>query len=411
MYRNNCNETYYFDDYNRECTDTCECPCNCRVNCDCDRGDCSLDNCSLDDHCFDEGRNCECECDCECSIGPTGPAGPKGATGIQGPRGIQGIQGPEGETGPRGPQGVTGPQGVQGPQGVTGLQGPQGITGATGATGVTGSTGNTGVTGVTGATGGIGPTGSTGANGNTGPTGATGGIGPTGPTGSTGTTGNTGATGNTGSTGATGDIGPTGSTGATGGNGPTGPTGPTGNTGATGATGVANVIECGCVDQLRNVIQQLITLYPTDNVIVAMESGDNISGRLGSLFPGPNNNLNAGILQIVNPQGQPQEAISLCRIAAIRITSATYNDPITYLPDPEPFPEGCGANCQLAIRAYLPVGTTGVSVKAGGQTVGIGSVIRSEFGMVVLVGNNNNDPTFISTCKTEIMTKDFSDIV
>lgn len=384
MYRNNCNETYYFDDYNRECTDTCECPCNCRVNCDCDRGDCSLDNCSLDDHCFDEGRNCERECDCECSIGPTGPAGPKGVTGIQGPRGIQGIQGPEGETGPRGPQGVTGPQGVQGPQGVTGLQGPQGIAGASGITGPTGNTGSTGTTG------------------------ATGGIGPTGPTGAAGNTGATGGTGNTGATGATGGIGPTGPIGVTGN---TGPIGPTGNTGVTGATGVANAIECGCVDQLRNVIQQLITLYPTDNVIVAMESGDNVSGRFGSLFPGPNNNPNAGILQIVNPQGQLQEALSLCRIAAIRITSATYSDSLTYLPDPEPFPEGCGANCQLAIRAYLPIGTTGVSVKAGGQTVGIGSVIRSEFGMVVLVGNNNNDPTFISTCKTEIMTKDFPDIV
>lgn len=224
-------------------------------------------------------------------------------------------------------------------------------------------------------------------------------IGPTGPTGITGNTGPTGPTG------VTGNTGPTGPTGVTGNTGPTGPTGVTGNTGPTGPTGPCNVIECSCVDQMRNVLQQLITLYPTDNVIISMESGDNVSGRLGSLLPAPNSNPHSGILQIVNAQGTPQEAVPLCRIAAIRITSTTYNNAITYLPNPTPFPEGCGADCQLAIRAYLPVGTTDVHVKAGGQTVGQGSVIRSEFGMLVLVGSNNSDPTFISTCKAEIMTK------
>ena len=163
-----------------------------------------------------------------------------------------------------------------------------------------------------GDTGSMGPTGSTGVTGNTGVTGATGNIGNTGPTGPSGNTGSTGPTGNTGMTGATG---------ATGATGVTGPTGPE-------ATNIA----CACVQQMRNVIQQLITLYPTDNVVVSMESGNNASGRLGSLLPAPNNNPNAGLLQLVNAQGVPQEAISLCRIAAIRITSATYNETITYLP-------------------------------------------------------------------------------
>lgn len=244
-----------------------------------------------------------------------------------------------------------------------------------------------------------GPTGITGSTGPTGPTGITGSTGPTGPTGITGSTGPTGPTGITGSTG------PTGSTGVTGNTGPTGPTGVTGNTGPTGPTGPSNVIECGCVDQMRNVLQQLIIFYPTDTVVISMESGNNVSGRLGTLLPGPDNNPDSGLLQLVNAQAVPQEAVSLCRIAAIRITSATYNDAITYLPDPIPFPDTCAADCQLAIRDYLPVGTTGVNVKAGGQTVGQGTVIESEFGMLVLVGQNNSDPTFVSTCKAEIITK------
>ena len=239
-----------------------------------------------------------------------------------------------------------------------------------------------------------------GATGNSGITGATGPTGQDGIPGPTGNTGLAGATGPTGNTGITGATGPTGNTGVT------GPTGPTGNTGVTGPTGPEAVsIGCVCVQQMRNVIEQLITLYPTDNVVVSMESGNNASGRLGSLLPAPNSNPNAGLLQLVNAQGVPQEAISLCRIAAIRITSATYNEAISYLPAPSPLPTSCDANCESAVQSYLPVNTTNVSINAGGQTVGQGTVHVNAFGMVVLVSNGNSDPTFVSTCKTEIITK------
>ena len=154
---------------------------------------------------------------------------------------------------------------------------------------------------------------------------------------------------------------------------------------------------------MRNVLQQIITLYPNDNVVVSMESGNNASGRPHALLPAPNTNPNAGLFQLANNQGVPQEALSICRIAAVRVTSTTYNNSITYLPAPVPAPEGCGADCQNAIRSYLPVGTTGVDINAGGQTVAQGTVIRNEFGMLVLVGPNNSDPTFVSTCKAEIL--------
>ena len=102
-------------------------------------------------------------------------------------------------------------------------------------------------------------------------------------------------------------------------------------------------------------------------------------------------------------QGVPQEAVSICRIASVRITSASYNNAITYLPVPVPPPTGCDADCEAAIRSYLPVGTTGVAINAGGQTVANGSIIRNEFGMVVVVGPNSSDPAFVSTCKAEII--------
>ena len=156
---------------------------------------------------------------------------------------------------------------------------------------------------------------------------------------------------------------------------------------------------------MRNVLQQIIQLYPTDTIVVSMESGDNASGRPGSLLPAPNTNPNAGLLQLTNSQGVAQEAVSICRIASVRITSTTYNDTITYLPAPTPTPTGCGADCEAAVRSYLPVGTAGASIKAGGQTVGQGTILVNEFGILVLVGANNSDPTFVSACKAEILTR------
>lgn len=255
--------------------------------------------------------------------------------------------------------------------------------------------------GVTGPTGPTGPSG-----GPTGPTGPTGAQGPTGPSGLIGATGPQGPQGIQGPSGEVGSIGPTGPQGPQGIQGVQGLQGIQGSTGPTGPAGSnANSTSCFCVDQMRNIIQQIITLYPTDNIIIAMESGNNVSGRPGSLLPAPNNNPTSGLFQLINNQGIPQEAVSLCRIASITITSSTYNQAITYLPAPTPLPTGCDANCESAIRAYLPVNTPSVDINAGGQTVAQGTVIRSEYGMVVLVGANNSNPAFVSLCKAEVINK------
>ena len=86
-------------------------------------------------------------------------------------------------------------------------------------------------------------------------------------------------------------------------------------------------------------------------------------------------------------------------LPAIRITSAVYNNNITYLPAPTPAPTGCGADCEAAVRSYIPVGTENVDIKAGGQTVGHGTVIRNEYGMVVLAGAGNNSPPLFPPAK------------
>ena len=72
---------------------------------------------------------------------------------------------------------------------------------------------------------------------------------------------------------------------------------------------------------------------------------------------------------------------------------------------PDPLPEVCDADCEATARSYLPVDTQNVDINAGGQTVAQGDVLKSEYGMVVIVGNDNSNPSFVSLCKAEIINK------
>ncbi len=58
-----------------------------------------------------------------------------------------------------------------------------------------------------------------------------------------------------------------------------------------------------------------------------------------------------------------------------------------------------------AADAYRCPTYPGADINAGGQTVAQGTVLRSEYGMLVLVGPNSSDPTFVSTCKAEVLNK------
>lgn len=270
-----------------------------------------------------------------CCQGPTGPTGPRGCPGLPGPMGPRGCPGS---------QGITGPTGAMGPQGYVGPTGPMGPIGPAGQAGPTGTTGSTGP------------------------------MGPAGPMGVTGATGPAGVTGATG---------PTGVTGAT------GPTGPAANT---------NSACCGCKEQLRNIIQQIITLYPNNDLLVTLESGDAVVGRPGSLILGPNGRT--GVFEVTNPQNFPQY-LPICSIDTIQINNAVYNNAIVYLPEPVPAPTDCYADCDTIIRSLLPVGTD-ANITTSTQTPTVGTVIENEYGMIVLANEAANNVTFISSCNIDL---------
>ena len=279
-----------------------------------------------------------------CCQGPTGPTGPRGCPGLPGPMGPRGCPGS---------QGITGPTGAMGPQGYVGPTGPMGPTGPAGQAGPAGTTGSTGP------------------------------MGPAGPMGVTGATGPAGVTGATGPAGVTGATGPTGVTGAP------GPTGPAANT---------NSACCGCKEQLRNIIQQIITLYPNNDLLVTLESGDAVVGRPGSLILGPNGRT--GVFEVTNPQNFPQY-LPICSIDTIQINNAVYNNAIVYLPEPVPAPTDCYADCDTIIRSLLPVGTD-ANITTSTQTPTVGTVIENEYGMIVLANEAANNVTFISSCNIDL---------
>ena len=308
-----------------------------------------------------EAENC-CQSNCCCTSGPTGPMGPRGCPG---------------PTGPAGPMGCPGPMG------------PRGNTGATGATGSDGTPGtsetitirNTITTNPENPAQVIDISGS--------PNHVLDFIIPRGVTGATGPLGTMGPTGPTGASGVTGATGPTGATGAT---------GPAGATGATGPIGNTNSANCGCKEQMRNIIQQIIALYPNNDILVTLESGDAVVGRPGSLISGPNGRI--GVFQVTNPQNFMQY-LSICNIDTIQINNATYNDAIVYLPEPVPVPTDCFTDCDATVRSLLPVGSDATIVTST-QTPSVGTVIRNEYGIIVLTNETNTNITYISSCNIDL---------
>ncbi|MFQ7302353.1 MAG: collagen-like protein, partial [Beduini sp.] len=154
-----------------------------------------------------------------------------------------------------------------------------------------------------------------------------------------------------------------------------------------------------CKEQMRNIIQQIITLYPDSNLFITLDSGDAVLGRPGSLTLGPNGHT--GVFGVISSQNLIQY-ISICNIDTIQISNATYNDAIVYLPEPVPAPTDCCADCDAAVRSLLSVGTPNVSIITNIQSPSTGTVVRNEYGMIVLANEERNNVTFISSCSIDL---------
>lgn len=159
--------------------------------------------------------------------------------------------------------------------------------------------------------------------------------------------------------------------------------------------------ECYCVEQMRNIIEQIATLYPDSQLFITLDSGDAVIGRPGEITLGPNGK--SGIFDLITSEGNIRQIISICSIDTITINNATYNEAITYLPEPNPLPTDCCADCTDTIRNALPVGTEGVNIVTNTQITSQGNVIINEPGMIVLENTERNNITFVSPCRIDVM--------
>lgn len=159
--------------------------------------------------------------------------------------------------------------------------------------------------------------------------------------------------------------------------------------------------DCFCVEQMRNVVEQITRLYPDNQLFITLNGGDAVVGRPGKVRLGPIGK--SGIFEIITDTEVGSQFVSICSIDTITINNATYNDQITYLPEPEPIPTNCKYDCENAVRDALPVGTTGVNIITNTQIQAQGNVIVNEPGIVVLETPERNNITFVSTCRVDII--------
>ncbi|SHH81568.1 collagen-like protein [Clostridium magnum] len=257
-----------------------------------------------------------------------------GPPGSKGDKGDPGVMGPPGPKGDKGDPGVMGPPGPKGDKGDPGVMGPPGPKGDKGDPGV---------------------------------------MGPPGPMGAKGDPGCPGAKGEKG------DPGPRGAKGDQGCPGPQGQSG--------------DGVRWACTSQMKNVIMQIMKLFPNSSIEVNYEDK-------GSAIGIPTK-LSKGVLILSNLKDNKTYAISIYKIIAVTLIGegplfeSSRCSKINFLPPPAPLPRGCEADCEAEIRMVLRsmIGCKEkVNIVAGGSLFRDNPVTGTAYGIAIL-GNN----TVIST--------------
>lgn len=148
-----------------------------------------------------------------------------------------------------------------------------------------------------------------------------------------------------------------------------------------------------CDQQIKFILGELISLYPTSIFTVTLEDGSTATGTPNSLFT----DINKGLLVLNVTEGGiiHQEYLNICKIAAIRIAAATYVPSMVYLPAP-PTPVRCG--CEESIRTLLSAGDV-VVINTAGQALPQSTVLASQFCVVAMT--TGTDLIFVASSNIE----------
>ena len=151
---------------------------------------------------------------------------------------------------------------------------------------------------------------------------------------------------------------------------------------------------CFAVNQLANILDQMITAYPSTTWTVFSSSLASYSGVPLDLYSSPNAD-GPGILRLVDVNNN-YEALPIANITVVYPGDGTvYDQAFTYLTAPDPLPPGCDTNMIAAVQSYLPLGTS-VDIRLGPAITATGNIYRNEYGVLVLSDAGGNTPIFIA---------------
>ncbi|HOA34324.1 MAG TPA: hypothetical protein PKO20_07025 [Clostridiales bacterium] len=135
---------------------------------------------------------------------------------------------------------------------------------------------------------------------------------------------------------------------------------------------------CFAMDQLSFVMKQLADAYSGENIRIFTNIFGVIDNTLYGYYQAPDTSSSPLLLI-----SDPLNALNLNHLVALYFFNVPYDESITFLQPPDPFPQNCDTDLIKNIHDFLSVGDN-ISFLAGPNISGSGDIIKNEYGLLVL---------------------------
>ncbi|WP_216557849.1 hypothetical protein [Tissierella carlieri] len=143
---------------------------------------------------------------------------------------------------------------------------------------------------------------------------------------------------------------------------------------------IADNSSCFALEQFAHVLEQIVNIYQGDSVSIFSNRLATVSGPIHSLYKAPDT---VSIPMLVLQSEDESFAFNIDKITMLYFPNSIYDDSITYLSPPSPFPQNCDTDQLKNIYNYVTVGDS-ISVTAGPNTSASGDVHINEYGIIVV---------------------------
>lgn len=152
--------------------------------------------------------------------------------------------------------------------------------------------------------------------------------------------------------------------------------------------------------QLTNVLSQIITLYPDNILSIFVRGLYYLIGTPTALY-----SSSSGVGLFIATDAGAVQAVPLNMITGVYAgDGSTYDESMTFLTPPEPFPDGWSTNVITSVHDYLPVGTAVDEVVFSIGNSRTGYIYKSVYGMIIVTEDMaGTNPTFIPSTEASII--------